>query len=127
MPSVNEVIERVDRVKVNPYEDADKARWLMELDGKIYQEVTAFPLTEEGENPAPPRVWPEEGDKPLLVDPPYDRLYDLYLFAMIDYHDREYAGYNNAMELFNAAMGEFRRKWRRDHRPVNGCGWKGRI
>lgn len=158
MATINEVIERVDRVKVNPYEDIDKARWLIGLEGQVYNELTLYPVGARGPvghcplcggrelewspdndltvcrscgwsnaGDLPPRVWPEDGDKPLLVPAPYDELYDLYLFAMIDYHDREYGGYNNDMEQFNAAFGAFRRHWWRRQTPRSVGGWKGRL
>ena len=34
MPSINEVIERVGRVRPDAYDDKTKAGWLIELDGK---------------------------------------------------------------------------------------------
>ena len=42
------------------------------------------------------RAYPEDGDKPLLVGPPYDNLYDLYLMAQIDFYNREAENYNNS-------------------------------
>lgn len=113
MPSVNEVIERVGRLKPNAIEDEDKARWLMELDGRTYQDLT------KGEAPekTPPQTWPEDGDKELLAPPPYDNMYDLYLTAMIEFYMREYNNYNNTVGLFNQAMEEFRARWRQDHPP----------
>ena len=39
MPSINEVLERVNRARPDALDDKTKAGWLIELDGKIYREV----------------------------------------------------------------------------------------
>lgn len=116
MPSINEIIERVDAVKPSPYGDEAKARWLEELDGKIAVEVLG---TEA------PVYGPERWDDPLLVAPPYDNLYELYVSAMIDYHNQEIDRYNNSMALFNTALEEFRRWYIRTHRPERAGGYVG--
>lgn len=113
MPSVNKVIERVKRMKPNTLEDQDLARYLMELDGRIYKEITSA----DHPDVTPPAKWPEEGDKQLLVAEPYDNLYDHYLTAMIEYWMREYGNYNNTVALFQQAYDEFRAYYRRKHRP----------
>ena len=111
MPTINEVIERVDKIKLNSYEDSSKAAWLMELDGKLHAEG----FGEEGRTP--PREYPEDGDELLLVDAPYDNLYDLYLYAMIDFNNREIQNYNNSMELYGTALDEYRKHFHRTRLP----------
>lgn len=39
MPSINEVLERVNRARPDALDDKTKAGWLIELDGKLYREV----------------------------------------------------------------------------------------
>lgn len=39
MPSINEVIERVNRARPDAIDDETKAAWLLELDGQLFQEV----------------------------------------------------------------------------------------
>lgn len=39
MPSINEVIERVNRARPDAIDDGTKAAWLLELDGQLYREV----------------------------------------------------------------------------------------
>lgn len=111
--TINKVIERVGRTKPNALSDEDKARWLLELDRRIYEEITK----EADPERTPPEAFPEDGEKELVVKAPYDNLYDLYLTAMIEYWMREYDAYNNTVLLFQQAYDEFRAKWRRDHRP----------
>ena len=181
MPTINEVIERVSRIKpVVNVDDPDKARWLIELDGRIWLELIkksykgqrgpigplpicpvcgaqsmkgAIPPKDyqppeigEGEEPPepwgicydkctdtngcwvcgytdalaePPREWPDDGDVQLLVPTPYDRLYDLYLIAMLEFTLREYSSYNNSMAAFNDALEKFSHDYRGTHMPVS--------
>lgn len=111
--TINKVIERVGRTKPNTLANEDKARVLLELDRRIYEE------TVKGDEPerVGPRCYPEDGDMALTVQPPYDNLYDLYLTAMIEYWMREYDAYNNSSALFGQAYDEFKAWWRRTHTP----------
>lgn len=119
MPTINEVIERVERIKpVVSIDDQDKARWLMELDGRIWNEVITKSVHDTPPE-EPPKEWPEDGDKPLLVSYPYDRLYDLYLIAMLEFAIREFGNYNNSMAAFNDALDKFAYHHRNTHMPVN--------
>lgn len=70
------------------------------------------------EMPEYPEAFPEDGDMPLLVPAPYDRLYDLYLMAQIDFYNREYDNYNNSTIAFNAALDEWRQAYHRRHMPL---------
>ena len=55
MPTINEVIERVERIKpVVNIDDQDKARWLIELDGRIWREIV-----QKSEHDTPPEEPPK--------------------------------------------------------------------
>ena len=113
MPSINEVIERVKRTKPNTIEEKDQARWLLTLDGRVYEEVTKADVPEV----LPAKSWPEDGDKPLLAESPYDMINDLYLTAMLCFALGEYSDYNNIAEQFERTFNDFRAWWRRNHMP----------
>lgn len=119
MPTINEVIERVERIKpVVNIDDQDKARWIIELDGRIWREIV---LKSEHEvmPEEPPKEWPEDGDKQLLVSSPYDSLYDLYLMAQMEFALREYGNYNNTMAAFNSLLDIYANHYRNNHMPVS--------
>lgn len=119
MPTINEVIERVDRIKpVVNVDDQDKARWLIELDGRILREIIQKSVHNMPPDD-PPAAWPEDGDKQLLVPSPYDRLYDLYLISMLEFSLREYGNYNNSMQAFNDALDKFAYYHRETNMPVS--------
>lgn len=110
MATFNQIIDRVDKVKANAYGKEEKARWIAELDGMISKVVMQF---EE------PFVYqfPEDMDMEPLVREPWDRIYDLYVEAMIDYHNKEYSAYNNSMTMFNSKFEEFKKAYIRDNKP----------
>lgn len=113
MPSINEVMERVGMVKPNAIDETIKAQWLLDLDGRIFDEVVSFEFPDKEH----PQRYPEDGDMALCVDAPYDRLYDYYLLAMIEFTMREYDEQNNTTQLFNEAMNAWRAAWRRKYQP----------
>ena len=140
MATINQILERVSRLRpVQAAEDADLARWLLELEGRLWDElagesalprppeppepqpegtgeegtVPSTPLTPAWPPSAPARAWPTDGDMPLLAPAPYDRLYDLWLTAQLEFALQEYAGYNNTISLFNEASQAFAAWFRR--------------
>lgn len=163
MATINEVLERVSRVRADAYDDVTKAGWLLELEGKLYREVilrhkrtpgvrplgpqvSVCPQCGSGELsydkaldccsctacrwselPPFPRRFPEDGDLPLLVPPPYDELYGLYLFSQLDLYNREIQNYNNSVALFNAALDEWRQSYHRTHLPLSRGGYRNLI
>lgn len=97
MATMNTVIEYVDGVKPNVYTEEDKYRWLSTLEGMLCAEVF-------GDREPQGLRLPEDGDKALRVGHPYEELYALYVMAMIDFHNREYNDYNNAMLMFRERL-----------------------
>ena len=119
MPTINEVIERVERIKpVANVDDQDKARWLIELDWRILREIIQKSVHDTPPD-MPPAEWPEDGYKQLLVPSPYDRLYDLYLLAQIEFAIREFGNYNNSMAAFNSLLDIYACHYRNNHMPVS--------
>lgn len=110
MPTINEVIERNDKIKPNTYDEQTKAEWLYRLDGRISKEVMLC-------EPPAHYIYPEDGDKELLVPFPNDAIYDHYLQAMIDYTNKEFGTYNNAMMMFNEAYEAFAKQYIRENVP----------
>jgi hypothetical protein len=105
----NKVIERVDSVRPNSYDEELKLSWISELDGMVKGLVM-----QEGE--AEPYKYPEDMDKELLISFPYDDLYGLYVESMIDYYNREYGNYNNSATMFGDKFTEYKKAYIREHR-----------
>lgn len=109
MATMNQVIEYVDRVKLNTYNDEDKYRWMRDLEGMVISSV----LTEENESLSPP----VDGDAELLVPEPYSEIYAFYVMAMIDFHNREYDEYNNTVLLYMERLEAFKAWYIQNNRP----------
>lgn len=108
--TTNEVLEALARRKPCALDDRELARWVLELEGRLAEELR---MGEEGEKR--PRSWPEDGDRELLIPAPYDEVYLLYAQAMAEFTLGEYAAYNNTILLYNEMVKEWRKAWRRGH------------
>lgn len=104
----NKVIEIVDRLKPNSYSEEDKLRWLNELDGDVQRLVMQLDEVKQ-------YSYPEDMDKELIIPAPFNDVYALYIEARIDYHNREYANYNNSAAMFEARYSEYKKAYIREH------------
>lgn len=114
--TVQEAITYADAVKPNAFSTADKVMWLNKIEGTIAMDVflMAWTITEQITYTV------DDLTKEMLVRPPYDDLYPLYLEAQIDYANGEYNKYANTMERFNKRMAEFTAWFARVYHPANG-------
>lgn len=112
--TIENVISKVNALKVNAFTAAQKADWLIELEGKIYIEVLGSP-----EDTDYPKSYPTDKDMTMLVVAPYDSLYVLYVCSMIDFYNQEINNYNNSATLFNKAYDDYRAYKRRSSRPAS--------
>ena len=126
----NKAIEIVDKLKPNSYSEEDKLRWINELEGLVKRLVFQWDekyveelkkqledgkLTEEKYNELIDKMksyaYPDDMDKELLVQAPYDDVYTLFLEAKIDYYNREIANYNNSAMMFEAQYNEYKKDY----------------
>lgn len=96
--TVNSLFDFVDMVKPNAFDNADKMRWLNQLEGELQTEV--FLIKE-------PKLYERE-DETLHLRAPWDMLYEYYLTAMIDFWNGEYDKYNTTMQMYNDKYDAFR-------------------
>lgn len=96
--TLNTCLSFVDSLLPNALPQATKCRWLSELEGRIRVEL----LGQSAAAQAPLTV-SEAGDTALAVPFPYDQLYWMYLLALIEYTNGDYARYENGAALFNTA------------------------
>ena len=108
----NKAIEIIDKLKPNSYSEEDKLRWINELDGMVQRLVIQSDEIKQ-------YSYPEDMDKELLIPAPFDDVYTLFLEAKIDYHNREYANYNNSATMFESQFSEYKKAYIREH-PVRG-------
>ena len=101
--TIQEAINRADGIKPNAFTTAEKVAWINALEGSIAAEVFMM-------SPAELQHFNYDADdleKVLLVDPPYDDLYVLWLEAVIDEKNGEYDKYRNTREVYEARRREF--------------------
>lgn len=104
MPTIREVIERVDRIKINDFPEEVKLGWISALDGKVAVQVYLLDVLETSRFAY---RYPADLQSQPLIDFPYDDLYDLWLQAKIDFANGEFSQYQNAMEMFNSHYYDF--------------------
>jgi len=95
--TLEEVIERVDRLKPNPYTGEQKTEWVNKVEGMLQTDVydrEAQYITVLD--------WSKDKETLLLRPIPHSDVYDHYLFAMIDYMNGDVESYNNSMTMFNS-------------------------
>jgi hypothetical protein len=134
----NKAIEKVDRVKPNSYSEEDKLGWINELEGMVKRLVFQWDekylkeleakyksgeLTEEQYKELVDKTklyaYPDDMDKELLIQAPFDDVYTLFLEAKIDYYNREYSNYNNSAMMFEAQFSEYKKDYIR-HNQARG-------
>ena len=113
--TLSECIARVDAMESNAYSNEQKAAWVSECEGKIHTEVFLRSSLEFR-----PLTYADNAGDTLAVLPPHDKVYPLYLQAMVLYANGEYDRYGNAGALFNGAWGEFVRWFARTYAPADG-------
>ena len=114
---VGDVIERVDAVKPNAFDSLVKVEWLNALEGRIAADVLLLAPAEIGQLRY---RWPEDRDTELLLAPPHDDIYGLWLQAKIDEANGEYNKYQNTMQIYNEHYGNFVRWFAGNWDPVQG-------
>lgn len=113
--TIIEAINRIDSLKQNTYSQTDKVAWLSTLDSMVKTHIID---THEGGD-VTFTGYDENTDieTVLLIPAPYDEAYLRWMEAQIDYHNREYGSYNNAIEMFNTTYKGYQDYYNRTHMP----------
>lgn len=107
--TANKVIELVDEIRPNSFNEEQKFGWINDLEGMVQELVIQ---TDE----VKPLAYPEDMDKELLIPAPFDNVYGLYLESMIDFYNREYGNYNNTAAMFETRFSAYKKAYIREHR-----------
>ncbi len=114
MASIQSVIDLVDRLKENTFDEELKMAWLTELNGFIALNIHLLDIAEVRQLP---HVYPDDLEAELLVGYPHDGIYRLWLEAKIDYQNGEYDKYQNTMQAYNAALDDYERWFAETYNP----------
>ena len=115
---INEAINEADSLEPNQYTYQDKITWLSRLDLQVKNEVFDTHHYNAGETPVEFEGYSEDdGDVDLLVGEPFAEMYIYWLSAQINYHNREYDGFNAANAMFDSVYQNFKNKYHAEHKP----------
>lgn len=114
--TIEKAINMLDTVKPNAYSTEEKIAWLSEIDGRIKTEIID---THEGGESIVYEAYSSDTslDTELVVKPPYDDIYVLWLMLKIEFYDNETQRYNNTKTMFNARYADFQNFYNRTQMP----------
>lgn len=104
MSTLKEIIDRIDKDKVNDYDNEQKTRWINEINKGIWHR---FYEGREGYETYDDLNYDRDKDRELLCDSEYDCLFDYYVYSKIDYFNNEINNFNNSGALFQNKYDEF--------------------
>lgn len=111
--TIQEALEKLDRLKPNQYTKADKLLWLSNLDRMVKIEIID---THHGNAIALDGYTADtDTNTMLLVPAPYDDVYTHYLIAQVDYYNQDIGKYNNSMTMFESAYKNYAAYYNRAH------------
>ena len=113
---IQEAIDWADEMKPNAFTSKVKLAWLNALEGRIAADVFLMAPAEI----AVLRYTEEDMGAELLVAPPHDDIYTLWLQAKIDEANGEYNKYVNSMQIYNEHFGNFVRWFASLYEPAQG-------
>jgi len=114
--TIQGVLDNTDVLAPSKYGDEEKLRWISAIEKRIIDDVVnQFEGKDDYEN------WSEytletDLNTELIVKPPYDELYSLYVVSQIDFYNGEIGKYNNSSALFNAMYNDFKNSYNRTHK-----------
>lgn len=113
--TIIEAIHKIDDLKHNTYSRADKVVWLSRMDSMVKRLL--IDTHDGGEVAFTGYNADTDPETVLLIPEPFDEVYLRWMEAQIDYHNGEYAKYNNSIDMFNTAWAAYQNYYNRTHMP----------
>ena len=110
---VLEALEQVKQLKPNAYDDEALLIILNQFEGQVKNEL----LNLTGDEIVKYDLINDSNTK-LFITAPYDCCYPMYISAMIDFNNQEFASYNNQLDMFNSNYSEFKKWYLRENSPL---------
>ena len=114
--TINEAIARVDDLRDNTMAPNIKIACLQMVDQQVYHEIIKGRVGADAVTL--PDYNDDNGERVLLVPPPYDMLYVYRLEAEIYYKNQELDRQANALTRYNELMDAFAKQYAREHRSL---------
>lgn len=116
--TIQQAMDKADRMKPNMMPAEDKIGFLSEIEGKIHEEIIMTHEHTAEEETRPEYDSDTDLTTEMLVPAPYDMIYVYWLMAQIDHLNQEMDKYNNDRSLFEDAWGNFADYWNRKKMPI---------
>ena len=113
---VKDAIDYANEMKPNAFSTKVLVGWLNALEGRIAADVLLLSKVEIDQL----QLTGEDMEATLLVDPPHDDIYTLWLQAKIDEANGEYDKYQNSMQIYNEHYGNFVHWFVNQYEPAQG-------
>ncbi len=113
---VKDAIDYANEMKPNAFSTKTLLGWLNALEGRIAADVFLLSKVEIDQL----QLTEEDMGTTLLVDPPHDDIYPLWLQAKIDEANGEYDKYQNSMQIYNEHYGNFVCWFVNQYEPAQG-------
>lgn len=107
--TLGECLRRSDALRPNACSEAEKARWVLELEGELERDFFA-----RYEGWQAPEKAPDRAGK-LLASGPFEELYVFRLLARLELADQDWDSYNAYNALADQLLSEFKKAWHRAH------------
>ena len=111
--TITESILQTDAIRPNSIDEDVKTTLLNQLDNRIRANIWLC-----GPNDFMKYKWPEDKDRELIVQEPFDDLYVHFLCSRIDYMTENYESYQNTHAMFETKIREYTRWFAENYEPA---------
>lgn len=115
--TIKQAIDYASEMKPHAFSAETLLGWINALEGRIGLDVFLMSPLEVRRLL---QYTKEDMNAVLLVEPPHDDIYTLWLQAKIDEANGEYDKYQNSMQIYNEHYGNFVRWFARFYEPAQG-------
>ena len=112
--TLGQLIAEIETIKPHEFPKETITRWITEVESTAVEQV--FNHVEGTDIQFERYDYELDHEKEMQIPDRFADVYLNYAAAKIDYANREYGGYNNAVAMYQAAFEEFAAYWTRTHR-----------
>lgn len=113
--TIAELIQQVDAVRPNQYDNDAKVGWINEIENKVVKNILNRVLWAEEE--FTPYVYATDATTKLKVPDEHADVYKTYLFAQMDFANAEIDRYNADATMHQSAWNDYAAEVRRENYP----------
>ena len=121
--TIMEALAEVDELKPNTVSRETKIRWLGDVDGMVVDQLIRTHEQPQGtEITFTPYSKETDENTVLMIPHPHSQIYRWYLEAQIHLRNMEMEQYQNMQGFFEKAWMDYKRKYNREHMPLQRAG-----